>query len=368
MRKVQLDGLRFILFVLVFLTHHWPERFEYFGYALPVFFVMSGFLITRVLLSAKHPSLGEKLKVFYLRRAIRIFPAYYIVVLLLWALGNLVYPYHYLTYLLNLKVYAVSLTPESPVLLAWLGGSWHSESLHLWSLSVEEQYYLVYPLLLYLTPARHRGTMLFTLLVLSVAARTWYATRYPQSYYGALLEVVTEYFVWGSLFAIYERSRLLDRLSPSWTMTVSGIATVLLVFSEFHFGFKGFYQFQPGYFQSPIALALGFFIWGLWSTRATHPVVRVLCWRPFVYLGEMSYTLYLVHMLSWQFFAALQAKFPALILVHPFIGTFLITLLMGMAIWHLAERPIYALRRYLPYGKSPLERAGTLGAKVRGVE
>ncbi|MGH8557218.1 MAG: acyltransferase family protein, partial [Methylococcales bacterium] len=89
MRKVQLDGIRFVLFLMVFTTHYHPMplKVAYFGYALGVFFVMSGFLITNVLLSANDPSLIGKLKTFYARRILRICPAYFVVVGLLIALG-----------------------------------------------------------------------------------------------------------------------------------------------------------------------------------------------------------------------------------------------------------------------------------------
>ena len=96
MRKFQLDGLRFILFLLVFATHYSsnPLSLGYLGYALPVFFVMSGFLITNVLLSAEDSSLITRLRIFYIRRILRICPAYYLVVVLLIAMDSLSYPNH----------------------------------------------------------------------------------------------------------------------------------------------------------------------------------------------------------------------------------------------------------------------------------
>ncbi len=72
LRRDQLDGLRALLFMCVFVAHHALERVEFFAYALPTFFVMSGFLITRVLWMCCAETLWEHLRTFYLRRVIRI--------------------------------------------------------------------------------------------------------------------------------------------------------------------------------------------------------------------------------------------------------------------------------------------------------
>ncbi|MGH8536002.1 MAG: acyltransferase family protein [Gammaproteobacteria bacterium] len=350
MRKLQLDGLRFVLFLMVFATHYAPNPFDvgYLGYALPVFFVMSGFLITNVLLSADHPSLLTNLKVFYTRRILRICPAYYLVVLLLIGMEALTYPAYYLAYLFNIKLFTLSLSP-SAAFYEWFLQGWRNESMHLWSLSVEEQFYIVYPLLLYITPPRYRTTMLFSVLVMSIAARFWFMSRYPQSFYGTLLPVCAEYFVWGCIFSWLEYQQSLPRFSPSWTLSLSVIAILSLIGVEFSLGQSGFLQFSTSHYQTPIALSMGFFVWGLWSLPESHLVVRVLSFGPFVYFGTMSYTLYLVHLIAMNLFHSLDLKLPLPQQIGVVAGGFAISLLMATAIWHWYEKPIYALRRYLPY-------------------
>ncbi|MGH8498513.1 MAG: acyltransferase family protein, partial [Methylococcales bacterium] len=293
MRKVQLDGLRFVLFLMVFTTHYHPMplKVAYFGYALPVFFVMSGFLITNVLLSTNDPTLYGKLKTFYARRILRICPAYFAVVLLLIALGALTYPLSYLLYLVNIKLFALSISMPYAQFHRWFLEAWRNESLHLWSLSVEEQFYILYPLALYLTPLRYRSAMLFAVLVLSIVSRFWFMACYPKSFYGTLLPVCTEYFVWGCLFAWLETCNRLKDLSPSWTMGLSTLMTLVLIGTEHQLGHSGFLQFTTSHYPTPIALSMGFFIWGLWSTDYKHWVIRALSWKPLVYFGAMSYTL-----------------------------------------------------------------------------
>lgn len=351
MRKLQLDGLRFILFLMVFATHYAPNPVDvgYLGYALPVFFVMSGFLITNVLLSAQDAKLGARLKTFYLRRILRICPAYYLVVFLLIGLGALSYPLHSLSYLFNIKLFSLSLTEHIGEFQDWFMHGWRHESMHLWSLSVEEQFYIVYPLMLYLTPARSRTTMMFSVLALSIAARLWLMSHYPRSFYGTLLPVCAEYFMWGCIFSWLEYGNRLQRLPPSLTLGLSTMTIVVLISIEFYLGHDRFLQFSTSHYQTPIAMAMGFFIWGLWSIEDHSLVARTLSWKPFVYFGSMSYTLYLVHLVSLDLFVATGIDLPFSRQADLIIGGFCMSLLMAMAIWHGFEKPMYSLRRYLPY-------------------
>lgn len=351
MRKHQLDGLRFVLFLMVFATHYTPNPTEvgYLGYALPVFFVMSGFLITNVLLSANDPSLLSRLKVFYLRRILRICPAYYLVVIILIGLGGLTYPFHYLGYLINIKMFSLSALENPQGFHEWFIQHWRHESMHLWSLSVEEQFYVLYPLILYLTPPRLRTMMFFLLLASSILSRLWFISNYPDSFYGTLLPVCAEYFIWGCLFSWWEHNNKLSMLSANWALHLSIVAIVVFVALEHVFGHTGFLQFSTTHYQTPIAFSMGFFIWGLWSIKESHVLARVLSWRPFVYFGEMSYTLYLVHLIALDVYLKMGIKLPVSAKLNMVIGGFTLSLLMAMAIWHLFEQPMYNLRRYLPY-------------------
>ncbi|MGH8511959.1 MAG: acyltransferase family protein, partial [Gammaproteobacteria bacterium] len=114
-------------------------------------------------------------------------------------------------------------------------------------------------------------------------------------------------------------------------------------------GQSGFLQFSTSHYQTPIALSMGFFVWGLWSLPESHLVVRVLSFGPFVYFGTMSYTLYLVHLIAMNLFNSLDLQLPLPQHIGMVAGGFAISLLMASAIWHCYEKPIYALRRYLPY-------------------
>lgn len=142
-----LDGVRALAVALVMLFHFQLVDSGWIG--VQIFFVLSGFLITRILLHEKHQSLGFYLKRFYWRRAVRIFPLYF-------------------TYLLLISLLFLFVpTPESttdklPYLYTYtfnftrLSADWTHSPLftHFWSLSVEEQFYLVWPLLIFLLSER----------------------------------------------------------------------------------------------------------------------------------------------------------------------------------------------------------------------
>ncbi len=77
--RKQIDGLRFFAFLPVFLVHSDVTHFWWGSYGVSLFFVISGFLITRILIAFEDRPRGQVLKSFYVRRALRIFPAYYLV-------------------------------------------------------------------------------------------------------------------------------------------------------------------------------------------------------------------------------------------------------------------------------------------------
>ena len=118
-RRDQLDGLRALLFICVFTVHHGLERVEFLTYSLSTFFVMSGFLITRVLWMCRGETLWARVRTFYVRRVIRIVPAYAFVVALLLIFDTLENPTAYAFYYLNIKLFLVSLHQERPEFITW---------------------------------------------------------------------------------------------------------------------------------------------------------------------------------------------------------------------------------------------------------
>ena len=163
-----LDGVRALAVALVlyqhWIDHPWLDRHLPISTGLvgvKLFFVLSGLLITRILLVTRfgeRSTLGVGLRSFYLRRALRIFPLYYGVLLVL-ALTSApfrdLWPW-YVTYLQNLRMVQAG---------HFLFAS------HLWTLAIEEQFYLVWPLLVFTLPARRIGPVLLMMVPLAVGWR-----------------------------------------------------------------------------------------------------------------------------------------------------------------------------------------------------
>ena len=171
-----LDGLRGIAIILVMLFHFRLYDFGEIGVSVgwvgvQLFFVLSGFLITRILLADRKHSLSAYLKKFYWRRSLRIFPLYYAYLLVLsLAFVFVEFPPELGEKAPWLYTYTYNYTRLSP---EWTHSIFFT---HLWSLSVEEQFYLVWPLFLFLARGRSLKVALLVIMVLAPAFRGILAT------------------------------------------------------------------------------------------------------------------------------------------------------------------------------------------------
>lgn len=151
-----LDGLRAVAFLLVFCFHAGYLRFGWMG--VQVFFVISGFLITDILLRMKDalPAREYFLK-FYARRFLRIFPLYYFFLFAFSGLAAGLASIHYKPHLMEALLAQVKFALLYVFNFAYATKDYADLGVldHLWSLSVEEQFYLVWPLLVLLVPRRH---------------------------------------------------------------------------------------------------------------------------------------------------------------------------------------------------------------------
>jgi peptidoglycan/LPS O-acetylase OafA/YrhL len=160
-----LDALRAIAVFFVFAEHMIPQAWKKFrpgAFGVDFFFVLSGFLITGILLGQKQKydnkevSLKHVFKSFYVRRALRIFPLYYLVLLLLFII-NLdqirSYILYYLAYLINYIYFFVPANVRVP-------------AAHFWSLSVEEQFYLFWPMVILFV---NRKYLIYCILLLLIS-------------------------------------------------------------------------------------------------------------------------------------------------------------------------------------------------------
>jgi peptidoglycan/LPS O-acetylase OafA/YrhL len=294
-----LDGLRGVAILLVLMFHVGTEltdRFErVFGWGfmgVDLFFVLSGFLITRILLATKNAP--RYFRNFYARRALRILPLYYGVLLgltVLWPLvrgpsaglgTDALWLWLHLT---NLRV---------AVLGHWLPVPWPLNFNHFWSLAVEEQFYLIWPAaVLLLSPRRLLGAC--ALVIASSFVFRWYTAESPPDYTFAYVHTLARIDVlcWGALLAIAADLRGGVRAWSGvarWLGAVSGL--VLLVLA----GTRGLTYRDPWVLRVALAVTGPFFASFVCLVIEGH-AKRYAEWRPLRWLGRYSYGLYVFHAL-----------------------------------------------------------------------
>jgi peptidoglycan/LPS O-acetylase OafA/YrhL len=329
-RWPQLDGLRAIAVLMVVWSHTVRDGLG--GYGVKTFFVLSGFLITGILLRQREQPLGVALRRFYLRRALRIFPVYYFLLLVL-ALADVPgvrrdIGWH-LLYLSNWLMAA--------------RGTWATAVGHLWSLSVEEQFYLVWPLLVLATPARHLLRVLWTVVAVGVGSRIVLPLLTANVATLSTPTVVSlDALAIGALLAWYG--------TGPWARRVAWIGVGLIGLCQL-LGVVG-RGFKVVQLLDPIGIALvaawavdgcvrGFGGW--WG--------RLLSARAMRWIGTVSYGVYLFHFpVVWALQSAGWAHgFPL------FAGTLMATLSLAALSWRYLERPLNDLKNRAGVGVGRLE-------------
>lgn len=274
-RLPQLDGLRAVAVAFVMAYHFIPgiDRYAPLGsIGVRLFFVLSGFLITRILLDSRSIALPAALRSFYLRRGLRIFPLFYLV-LLLAAIINIgpvraTIGWH-VSYLTNIYLFN--------------RGGWHGSISHLWSLAVEEQFYLVWPLLMLLVPERRLPVVIATMVIVAPITRLMIGG--PMN--SVLPLSCTDSLGAGALLALPSMHRR-AMLAGVWIGVPLLIAALAL---------RG-----TGYSGVPLEVALDFGVslsaaWIVGRAAAGLPGApgAFLTLRPIAFLGTISYGLYLYH-------------------------------------------------------------------------
>lgn len=277
-----LDGLR-ALGVLAVIWHHTspsiiPQRFVNLGaHGVTLFFAVSGFLITSLLLREHEESGRIDLRAFFVRRVLRIFPLYYGVLLIYVGVVLIVEPTSEpgTTFFRNLPAYLsytsnIFVPPSEGRVIFYFA----------WSLATEEQFYLAWPPLLALARVRHRALLLL-LCLLGIAA------------YGSLTEhrvlsLVPVSLVAGALLAVVLRSaRGYALLSALLGARV--VAPLLLV--------ALFLAAVPAGVPDLIVHVLVSLLVGACVIREDHGLRALLSARWLAYIGTISYGMYLLHML-----------------------------------------------------------------------
>ncbi len=351
-----LDGLRAVAIALV-LWHHslamlLPGRFVHVlgGYlGVDVFFVLSGFLITTILFERREEDGLGSLGGFYRRRAVRLLPA--LVAFL--AVDLLVGLAAHRDMARELRTVGAALTYTSN----WaptLGWDLAQNKLHLWSLAVEEQFYLVWPLLLLSVIARLRfrtAAWCIALAVVGVAVwRVWLTLHYGAGYpivYQRFDARFDSLLVGAGTALVWRRGW---RPSPRGATAAIAVGGLVLALAVGHPAPVPDAAFYGGF--TVVALAVAAIIIGVLHSDGV--ATRVLSWSPLVALGQLSYSLYLWHVLAFGLVAAL---IPDGVLVR-FVVAHAVALAVAVVSYVGIERPLLA--PHLPRGATAERARGPL--------
>lgn len=349
--SIQLDGLRFFAVSVIMLGHWYQWTWTNPVYAkLPLvhgvdlFYVLSGFLITRILLnnrnSAPQISPSALLKTFYVRRFLRIFPIYYLLIFGLFAFNYAntreLFPW-LVTYTSNLyqSINNVSV----------------GEFNHFWSLAVEEQFYLFWPLLMLLLPKRNIPWVLGITLVLALLSRAyfhffvhkWLATSF-------FTLNCMHLFSLGGILAYFQLNK------PDWFNSLSQSYWFFLAFVIYSLLFYGIETYHWDWFKVIFDEFLfgivAFFAIAVAARNGFKYVSAFILEHPWVlHVGKISYGMYIIHLFIPSFYYWLFPKLGISLSnkFTEFVFLYLLTFGLAHLSWTYLESPINRLKSRFSY-------------------
>jgi peptidoglycan/LPS O-acetylase OafA/YrhL len=357
----QLDGVRAVAVLLVLVQHYADvplvRRLGPGGVGVWLFFVLSGFLITRILLDVKgaldagRTSFGAALRAFWARRFVRIFPLYYAVLFVTAALDvppvRSSFAWH-AAYVSNLYFAR--------------RGAWDGPVTPFWSLSIEEQFYLLWPLAVLGLARRHLVALIAALVTLCPLLRLVYLRQFGAFSVGLLPFGCADQLAWGALLACCWHDPALDGVRRA--VVRAGVA----VGAPFVLLYPALGPAREGtaahglavMFHLTLAAVAAFAVVDGAGRGFGGTTGRVLGAAPLRYLGRISYGVYVQHTFVRTLLLGVGAL-PGLAPLgawlratsqHPLRWAPFATatvLLTATASWYLFERPINVLKDRFPY-------------------
>lgn len=291
-----LDALRAFAAFGVIVAHGIPaevNRWAPFGNTgVSLFFVLSGFVITRILFRTVHS--GAFFRNFYFRRSLRIFPLYYAALLC----------YYLIPYLSGMVQALPAFSNTLPYILYYQNISrtfgWPSQGPgHYWSLAVEEHFYLIWPAIIYIFFRRKASSFLYISLFIVLLTHCMRADLFRKGIDINLFTLTRlDQLVFGSLIAFLELKGLLRR-QFIWIYLAISIVGLIAV---------GWLELRGGAFAKEVFKHTGFgLMYGgviMYVSVLPHTasLSRILQSSPLQYLGKISYGIYVWHNLVFQLF------------------------------------------------------------------
>jgi peptidoglycan/LPS O-acetylase OafA/YrhL len=334
----EIDGLRAVAVLPVIFFHAGFQAFSGGFVGVDVFFVISGYLITTIILADKDKGTFS-LVTFYERRARRILPALFFIMFCcvpfawLWLMPD---------HLIDFSKSLIAVSCFASNILFWTESGYFATAaelkplLHTWSLAVEEQYYILFPLFLILVWKLRKRWIFGSLMVLAVtslALSQWGAYNEPEATFYLLPARVWELAI-GALIAIYflYKKQHIDLLTSKKSVNEAFgmLGIVLILYSIFTFDkgtpFPSFYALIP-------TIGTGLII--VFSNPQTF-VGRLLGTKPMVGIGLISYSAYLWHQPLFVFTRHRSFTEPSVTLL---LTLSTLSILLAYLSWRYVEIP-----------------------------
>ncbi len=345
--RPEIDGLRAIAVISV-IIYHLNENWLPGGFlGVDIFFVISGFLITGIIITEIQQN-SFSFKQFYTRRIKRIYPAFITVMALVSFIASAIFIYNDFNKLR--KTIELAIAFLSNFYLGLTQGYFdlsanENPALHIWSLAVEEQYYLIFPLILTLAYKKFREIKVLFIITLILFFILLSTSFIPASFYKEVLHQPNIYYLSnlrfpellvGSLLAIYHCSNKIQ-LSTQ-VSNILAILSTLLLFSCL-FLMNNDIAFIPGV---TLILPCIFTALIIHTTSQNNIIKLCLSNKAIVFIGKISYSLYLYH---WIFIALAyyitgekQINNQSIAIVTA------LTIIFSVLSYYLIEQPIRKLK------------------------
>lgn len=337
-----IDGLRFFAFLFVFLGH---IPFTFFTevskktawYGVEFFFLLSGFLLTRLLVTEYRTNTKISIKKYFIRRVLRIWPLYY----------------SYLLLTVLLSIVRLHINPDmnrlagnvffvDNILSAFNGHNSNLSTSHLWSISLEEQYYFALPFfLIWLVKQTHKtvALTLLSLFILLTAGKILAIVLQFKHPFIYALPISGESFVLGCIMGLGIYNEALKKIN-SWMLFVVGLFLLCIVYflpSVQVFGVNQFFSYLL------VAIAFGLILFAV-SLNENKILQSVFENRVIVYLGKISFGLYIFHRLVIDKFIPLMKRSDPLLRSGIVILIFVLTVAIAILSYEFFEKRFLKLK------------------------
>ena len=326
-------------------------------YGVELFFVLSGFLITGILIETL-PS-ANYFSAFYVRRLLRIFPLYYVALLAIFILLPRLWRFDAAAEdMASRQVWLWTYLSNAPWSIGWSG--WNDSRIfrvgHFWSLCVEEHFYLIWPFVVYLASRRNLAKLCVVGILAGFAFRVWNTTPGGPILLGWPTLTKLDGLFAGSLVAIACRNPTLARKISNINLR-AGIWSALICFGLWMIPRRWSEAWRPAIIELPVVILSTSILVSSLRQNAKGIVSSFLHNSFLRAFGKYSYGIYVIHYIMYPAFDKMfQHENLLKNLGYPLIGqatfyalTISSSYLLAFASWHLLEKHFLSLKRHFEY-------------------